>query len=332
MRRYLWSRFNDIGLRINNLQWFSEDDVETLVKAGSGQFIYVATVYKFISERRTTPRARLDTVLTWTPQKWQYARPFEALDRLYTSILLAAKETYENVDTHQGHDFLLLFRVYHVNIKGYHFDDVFPTLHTADTLSALLCLEPQAEETLVADLRSLASLETDEGNNLRLRLYHKSFSDFLEEPSRANDLFVPEYRVYTHLSRCLMQYIINCPLDFDSLPAKWERLALSEWSRNCLKCAISDMPRFLASPNTAIADHDGGVVSFTANGGWQKVDKLFPLLMVGPSMTRFCRRGWFPSIHEVSDKLRDRMPDTATRIKSFVTKWEDDLRTIEGTQ
>ena len=87
----------------------------------------------------------------------------------------------------------------------------------ADVLSALLSLEPQGEETLISDLRCLVAFKPEGWKGqLRLHLYHKSFSDFLEEPSRAKDLFVSESRVYTHLAKCLMQHIIKCPLDFDS--------------------------------------------------------------------------------------------------------------------
>jgi hypothetical protein len=117
MRRYLQRRFEDIGLRINDLNWFNKDDIETLVRAGSGQFIYVATAYKYISERRASPAERLKIVLTWTPCEGQVTRPFEVLDKLYTNILFA-KNAYEAVDSHHGRDFLLLFRVYHTDIAG----------------------------------------------------------------------------------------------------------------------------------------------------------------------------------------------------------------------
>jgi hypothetical protein len=218
MRRYLRRRFEDIGLRINNPKWFSENDIETLVQAGSGQFIYVATIYKYISTPRASPAARLKIVLTWTPLEGQAARPFEMLDKLYTNILLAAKNAYEAVDSHHGRDFLLLLRAYHIEIAGFrHGQGVRPIGLSADILSALLSLEERAEETLISDLRCLVTLkpENEKENELHLHLYHKSFSDFLEEPSRAKDLFIQESRVYTHLAKCLMQHIIQCPLDFD---------------------------------------------------------------------------------------------------------------------
>ena len=166
-----------------------------------------------MSERRASPVQRLKTVLNWTPE--QATRPFEALDALYTNILLNAKEAYEAVDAHSGRDFLLLFRVYHVNVSGFQLGSGFTSQYPPDRLSALLRLEPQAEETLVSDLRSLVALETDEHDEAPLRLYHKSFSDFFEEESRAKDLFVPPSRVYTHLAKCCMQHILECPLFLD---------------------------------------------------------------------------------------------------------------------
>ena len=101
------------------------------------------------------------------------------------------------------------------------------------TLSALLGLEARAEDILFSDLRSLVTLE-DDGSDLRLRLYHKSFSDFLQEKSRAKELFVPESRVFTHLSKCFMQHIIECPLDFDSR-AYPKFILVSTWALTRLK-------------------------------------------------------------------------------------------------
>jgi hypothetical protein len=110
--------------------------------------VYVATVYKYISERRASPAQRLKVVLTWTPHAGQVARPFEVLDRLYSNILLVAKKAYEAVDTHHGRDFLLLFRVHHVCISGFLGWGRVP----ADVTSGLLFLEAGAEESLISDL------------------------------------------------------------------------------------------------------------------------------------------------------------------------------------
>ncbi|KAJ2919465.1 hypothetical protein MD484_g960, partial [Candolleomyces efflorescens] len=103
IRRYLWRRIRDIGIqshdpRAKDLSWPSEKDIEKLVIAASGQFVYAATVVKYVSERHSSPVDRLQTVVNWTPEAGQLARPFEALDILYTRILSTAKELYEAVD------------------------------------------------------------------------------------------------------------------------------------------------------------------------------------------------------------------------------------------
>ncbi|KAJ2921769.1 hypothetical protein H1R20_g15327, partial [Candolleomyces eurysporus] len=312
MRRYLQRRFEAIGLRFGNPQWFSEGDIETLVGAASGQFIYVATAYKYISDPRASPEQMLKIVLTWTPHSGQATRPFEALDRLYTNILLTAKSAYEAVESHHGRDFLLLFKAHHMGVTG------FGTLHlaiitnpAADLLSAVLCLEARAEETLISDLRSLVALETDGNGDLRLRLYHKSFSDFLQEPSRAKDLFVPEARVYTHLASCFMQQIIECPLDFDSLPAKWEDLPLQKLYRDSLEEAIEDLPSFLSAVD---AIDDDEVVAFTQNGGWQTINSLLPLMFPQSRYLRVDFNHWIRDLQSFTDGLKARKPEAAAVI------------------
>jgi hypothetical protein len=51
MRRFLRKRFGQLNLRTGNPHWFTKDDIETLVQAGSGQFIYVETVYSLGTSR-----------------------------------------------------------------------------------------------------------------------------------------------------------------------------------------------------------------------------------------------------------------------------------------
>jgi hypothetical protein len=210
MRRYLRRRFQDIGLKINQ-HWFTEGDIDILVQAGSGQFVYVTTVYKYVSERRASPVQRLKTVLNWTPG--QVTRPFEALDMLYRSILLSAKEAYEAVDTHSGRDFLLLLKIYLSDLENYDPDrwQYQGDSTGSDVVTALLNLESDALEILTSDLRSLVYLKEDEPGFRYLAAYHKSLYDFMDEISRAKDLFVPIPPIRTQLAKCSMQRILEYP-------------------------------------------------------------------------------------------------------------------------
>ncbi|RXW12277.1 hypothetical protein EST38_g13577 [Candolleomyces aberdarensis] len=315
MRRYLQRRFEDIGLRIGNSHWFTEDSIETLVRAASGQFVYVATVYKYISERRASPAGRLKIVLDWTPHEGQKARPFESLDRLYANILLAAKNAYEAVDTHSGHDFLLLFNAHHLNAIGILIGS-FSLSFTADSFSVMLGLEAGAEENLITDLRSLVTLEMDMHlPRSRLHMYHKSFSDFLEVESRAKDLFVPRSRVYTRLAKCCLQHIVECPLDFDSLPAKWEELPLPKAQRQYLSDVAEVLPLAL---NRATADE---VADFTNKDGWSKLDKLLPLTYDSRGHPLFFNE-WTTDIDDFIDRLKSREPEIAAVIAEFAGKWK----------
>ncbi|KAJ2929835.1 hypothetical protein H1R20_g7275, partial [Candolleomyces eurysporus] len=314
MRRYLQRRFEDIGLRIGNSHWFTEDNIETLVRAASGQFVYVATVFKYISERRASPAGRLRIVLDWTPHEGQKARPFECLDKLYANILLAAKNAYEAVDTHSGHDFLLLFNAHHLNAIGIRTSYSSYINFPPDSFSVMLGLEAGVEENLVTDLRSLVTFEM-KGLHSWLRMYHKSFSDFLEAESRARDLFVPKSRVYTHLAHCCSQRIVECPLDFDSLPTNWEELPLPRPQRNHLQDAVNVLPFALNGATTE------EVRDFTNKAGWSKLDKLLPLRADLQALKFDSFYGnWFTYVGYLRDKLKCRDPEIAAAITEFIGK------------
>ncbi|KAJ2922519.1 hypothetical protein H1R20_g14591, partial [Candolleomyces eurysporus] len=195
IRRVLWRRLRDIGRRSGDPRaqsplWPSEEDIETLVLNASGQFIYAATVVKFVSERRSSPVDRLRAVLTWTPK--DRAQPFAALDLLYTNIVSAAKEAYEA--TYPERDFLLLLRAYQLLREGRWTTGVSADF---DASNAVLDLEDNAHRWLISDLRSLvtALVYNAEGRTSEsLHFYHKSFEDFLDSASRSKSLFVPESR------------------------------------------------------------------------------------------------------------------------------------------
>ncbi|KAJ2922316.1 hypothetical protein H1R20_g14779, partial [Candolleomyces eurysporus] len=188
IRRVLWRRLRDIGRRSGDPRaqspsWPSEEDIETLVLNASGQFIYAATVIKFVSERRSSPVDRLRAVLTWTPK--DRAQPFAALDLLYTNIVSAAKEAYEAA--HPDRDFLLLLRAHQLLNEGYWTAHAIIDLEESNEV---LDLEDQAHLWLISDLRSLVTVH----DYKYLRFYHKSFTDFLGSASRSKSFFVPELR------------------------------------------------------------------------------------------------------------------------------------------
>jgi hypothetical protein len=242
-------------------------------------------VFKYISERRGSPAERLKIVLTWTPHQGGKTRPFEGLDILYRHILTTAKNAYDSLDTNSERDFLLLLCTYHANMLSSNAPIPFPRhVHNPlrysfppDSLTILLGLEAGAEEILFSDLHSLFALEGSRG----LRVYHKSFYDFLEEKSRAGALFVANSRIRTHLAMCCMQTIIEYPSSID--------------------CCVDTLPGYLVHAINALplllrgavtegivgADFDSAIANFGRKGGWRKLDRLLPVDIPLPWYSEF---------------------------------------------
>ncbi|RXW21506.1 hypothetical protein EST38_g4350 [Candolleomyces aberdarensis] len=205
IERVLRRRLREIGRkssdpRARSPSWPSKQDIAVLCRAASGQFIYAATVIKFVSDKRSSSVDRLQMMLNWTPDMNQRTEPFASLDHLYTNILLRAKEHYEASNT-DGRDFLLLIRVYHLMHKQWS--------PGVKALAWLLKLEENAHEKLLWDLRSLITTTPGTGGfpDRFLRFYHKSFLDFLDDESRSKDLFVPEKRAALHVVQLCLRHI-----------------------------------------------------------------------------------------------------------------------------
>ncbi|KAF6744466.1 hypothetical protein DFP72DRAFT_78227 [Ephemerocybe angulata] len=91
--------FMEIGLRRRwKHSWFTEEDVEAIVAAASGQYVYAATVIRYVSEPRRSPPERLRTILASQSGSDRGTKPFALLDLLYTLVLTNAREGYEAID------------------------------------------------------------------------------------------------------------------------------------------------------------------------------------------------------------------------------------------
>jgi hypothetical protein len=213
IRRYLWRRLQAIGRqshdhRAQSSSWPSVEDIEKLVWAASGQFVYAATIVKYVSERRSSPVERLQAVINWTPEGGTFGRPFEALDILYAGILTAAKESYEAVDTNLGRNFLLLFRAHQIN-SDWRLRWTWP----ANIFDEFLNLERGTHEVLVSDLRSLVAFDSTGVDLVDIRFYHRSFSEFLDSKTRAKNLFIAEIQVKEYVSEATLERINRLSLE-----------------------------------------------------------------------------------------------------------------------
>ncbi|KDR79917.1 hypothetical protein GALMADRAFT_1169509 [Galerina marginata CBS 339.88] len=184
--------------------WPAECVIDLLVQKASGQFIYAATVLKFVGDEFYHPTTQLDIVLEPAPSQ---ATPFSDLDRLYFQILA----TYP-------HPRVL------VRVLGF-----ILALHCPQPPSVIEDLLSMKEGEVSLVLRGLHSLirfpdlettnsqgrdSSDPGEEYGLRVLHASFHDYLTDEGRSgpNYIALEEYRaeVTTHtfalLTKCISHH------------------------------------------------------------------------------------------------------------------------------
>ncbi|KAJ3504904.1 hypothetical protein NMY22_g17765 [Coprinellus aureogranulatus] len=84
---FLRSKFTEIRRRYNlPSSWPSDETIRKLVDNASGQFIYAATVLRFVQDPVQLPQAQLECVMSLKPSG-NASNPFGPLDALYTRIM-----------------------------------------------------------------------------------------------------------------------------------------------------------------------------------------------------------------------------------------------------
>ena len=154
-------------------EWPSSYDINTLCKMASGLFIYASTVVKFIASKYHLPTERLDFIIL----RSQGAAHEGGIDFIYTQILELA---FEDADPGEQ-DLYSCFR----NVVGAILL-LFHPLSRKD-LSTLLgnCGTPAHISTTLRFLHSL--LNVPDGEDEPIRVFHKSFPDFLTNRTRCKD-------------------------------------------------------------------------------------------------------------------------------------------------
>ncbi|TEB24044.1 hypothetical protein FA13DRAFT_1739546 [Coprinellus micaceus] len=173
IRLFLEAMFSDIRRRFKlPSTWAPRHVVDLLVKEASGQFIYAATVIRFLDNpRQGPPQKQLSRLLEW--RRLDNAEPFAPLDALYKRILHTSPDHVLSVKW-----LLLIYGHSSVN-------------HPAWYLQELLESYPGETEYVLGNLTSLVGLADEQGGS-RFRFYHKSLLDFLGDPSRSSELYVDD--------------------------------------------------------------------------------------------------------------------------------------------
>ncbi|KAF9556192.1 hypothetical protein CPC08DRAFT_765393 [Agrocybe pediades] len=154
--------------------WPRPEMVDTLVSKSSGQFIYAATVVKYVESPKHRPHQRLDAVFQLRPAFKDL--PFKELDALYRHIISQSDNLPTVLD-------ILGFIVLYDGDMG-----------TCD-IEMMLQLEQGDVEVALADLHSIVTFQDkmspifEDGSKMVVNFLHKSLADFLSEAQRAGDLY-----------------------------------------------------------------------------------------------------------------------------------------------
>jgi len=181
---FLSSKFDEIK-RTHSLRrhiphdWPSPQVKADLVQKSSGQFIYPATIIRYISSPRHSPMLRLDIILKLRPLSGE--SPFAQLDALYRYILLSC----ENLELALRILGMCLLTTQKFVVPWGYSHAFFSEMTAPECIESILGLHPGEVECGLEDLGSLIEYK---GDDIQLRVLHASLFDFLSDPTRFSDL------------------------------------------------------------------------------------------------------------------------------------------------
>ncbi|KAF9784547.1 hypothetical protein BJ322DRAFT_851719 [Thelephora terrestris] len=211
IRLYLKHELSELAQRRRLERWPSDEHIDLLCHRAAGFFVYAVATVKFLSSTIHLPKKQLGVILklpeSTAPEGKTRYNPNTTLDSLYTSILEAAisdadPEVDSRVRTTIGTIILAV--------------NPLPPLAIAELMS----LDPEEVILFLTCIQSLLSMGEDP--NQPIKPFHKSFPDFIVDPSRcANPRFriSPEHLHHELVTNCLR--IMNDGLEQNllSLPA-----------------------------------------------------------------------------------------------------------------
>ncbi|KAF9565030.1 hypothetical protein CPC08DRAFT_704823 [Agrocybe pediades] len=198
IRLYLFDRFAEIKDDFDNRtigkklapDWPGDEVIETLVKKSSHQFIYAATVVRYVESTRHRPDHRLDIVMDIRENKGDH--PFAQLDSLYAMILESASD---------------IEKVLHV--LSLYLTDLLQRNICCSVLENLLSYGEGELETLFCDLGALVHVYPD-SEGLYLKILHASFREYLVDPARSKQFYIDmDCKIISHFTHVL-KYLALC--------------------------------------------------------------------------------------------------------------------------
>jgi len=175
IRRFLEARLSALAQRFQLIGWPSDEHTNLLCQRAAGLFIYAVATVKFLDHKACLPMQRLDAIVnlpecTTHEGKTRYKNN-TTLDSLYTSILEMAFD-FDTEDP--GEDSKVRSTIGTIVLL------VNPLPPSA--VAELIDLEPGQVVMILTSVQSL--LVFSEDPNHPVKPFHKSFPDFIMDPSR----------------------------------------------------------------------------------------------------------------------------------------------------
>lgn len=189
---FLRAKFTMIRRRYNlPPSWADASVVKTLVDNASGQFVYAATVVRYLESARTSPVARLKRVLCLDSAHID-TNPFALLDSLYAHIIGRSPNPT-------------------LAVKWILVIQKLGSKYPASFISQFLQDEAGYAHHLLENLAPLIRIPAPGDAHSPYELYHKSLGDFLRNPERSgeeiyrassDDAFLPNQFLRTLVGEC----------------------------------------------------------------------------------------------------------------------------------
>jgi hypothetical protein len=183
---YLTQKLTAIAQRRSDVDlpnpWPSENDIVALTTKSSGLFIFASTIVRFIQSDHHEPNERLKLILSETSGTEHEGRT--GINSLYTQIL---EHAFEDVSG-EPEVFVDVRRVLGSIILA------FNPLSRRE-LSTILGTSTSFISATLRHLHSVILVPTDESE--KIRVFHKSFPDFLQDRGRCTDpRFYIDWKIY----------------------------------------------------------------------------------------------------------------------------------------
>ena len=174
---YLTQRLTTIAKQRSDLElpnpWPRNDEIMALTKKSSGLFIFASTLIRFIGSEHDKPNERLQLILSEMNNTMYEGHA--GIDTLYSQILLCA---FSHV--YESEVFTTMRHILGIVILA------FTPLSQKD-FSTILSIPTTLISTTLRHLHSLILVPASEDKSKEIRIFHKSFPDFLQDDKRCID-------------------------------------------------------------------------------------------------------------------------------------------------